>query len=292
LFNICTGNFENPPLSVSRQIMPKDFAGVPNGHHHECYEIFYVIQGHIDAFINNKTYHASDGCMIILNSLIPHAHIYPQNIEVERICISFEREFAAGMARFAKDTDILEAFHSDINVISCPISLRNFITDIVDKMLMEMKKGNQGAISIAAALLMHMLIIINRNFRNFELKQQVLNTPAYSRVTEMIEYIRSSYNNDISLDNISKKFNISRYYIIRIFKKHTGFTPIEYVNNIRVLKAIELLTGAERKTVSDIGELVGFNSITHFGRVFKKITGISPQKYRAAKKTSAFLQHN
>jgi YesN/AraC family two-component response regulator len=157
---------------------------------------------------------------------------------------------------------------------------------------MEMKKGNQGAISIAAALLMHMLIIINRNFRNFELKQQVLNTPAYSRVTEMIEYIRSSYNNDISLDNISKKFNISRYYIIRIFKKHTGFTPIEYVNNIRVLKAIELLTGAERKTVSDIGELVGFNSITHFGRVFKKITGISPQKYRAAKKTSAFLQHN
>ncbi len=279
-----------PLISVSRQAMPKGYNSTFKGHRHESYELFYVIHGRVNAFINNKTYLVSDGCMVILGSHIPHAHIYPHDMEVERICISFDREFTRKIAGCAVDIDILEAFHSTINVISCPVNLRKFIEDTADKLLTEIENENQGAISIAAALLMHLLVIVNRNFKDLELKQQVLNTLASSRVTETIEYIRSNYNNDISLDSISRKFNISRYYIIRIFKKHTGFTPIEYVNNVRVLKAIELLMGAERKTVSDIGELAGFNSITHFGRVFKKITGVSPQKYRAAKKTPAFLQ--
>ncbi|MDD3927985.1 MAG: AraC family transcriptional regulator [bacterium] len=280
MFNICTGKYENSPITVSRQVMPKGFVGVPNGHYHESYELFYVIHGYINAFIDNKTYHVSDGCMVILNSLIPHAHIYPQDIEVERICISFDREFTARMASFTEDINILEAFHSGINVISCPVSLRKFIEDTVDKMLTETNNGKQGSASVVASLLMHLLIVINRNFRNLELHQQVLNTPAYARTAGIIEYIRSNYTDDISLDSISEKFNISRYYIIKLFKRYTGFTPIEYVNNVRVLKAIELLTSKERKTVNDIGELVGFNSITHFGRVFKKVTGVSPQKYR------------
>jgi AraC-like DNA-binding protein len=72
---------------------------------------------------------------------------------------------------------------------------------------------------------------------------------------------------------------MSPYYFCRVFKKATGFTLIEYVNAVRVSQACRLLRETD-SSITVIAGQCGFDSDTHFGRVFKGIMHVSPSKYR------------
>ena len=85
--------------------------------------------------------------------------------------------------------------------------------------------------------------------------------------------------NPLSLDDIASQFYISSGYLCKTFKDITNFTIIEYINYTRVKEAKKLLKTTNTK-VADIAMNVGFGSITHFGRIFKQITGNAPLYYR------------
>ena len=68
-------------------------------------------------------------------------------------------------------------------------------------------------------------------------------------------------------------------YLSRIFKKNTGFSFNEYVNYQRIFSAQDLLKNTT-KQITGIAISVGFDSSTHFGRVFKQLTGFTPSAYR------------
>lgn len=84
---------------------------------------------------------------------------------------------------------------------------------------------------------------------------------------------------DLTLKKTAQKFNMSSCYLSRLFKEGTGFTFIEYLNNVRIREAQSLLVSTDYK-VMDICYKVGYNSISHFGRVFKEMTGYSPLQFR------------
>lgn len=93
------------------------------------------------------------------------------------------------------------------------------------------------------------------------------------------EYIDSNLSLDLSVKNISRGTNISKSVLYRIFSRYYGMTLSEYVNKRRVIKAEKLLCETEM-TVSEIAKTVGFNSVTYFRMVFKKLKGVSPLKFR------------
>jgi AraC-like DNA-binding protein len=94
------------------------------------------------------------------------------------------------------------------------------------------------------------------------------------------KYITDNYQNDsLSLTVLSDAFHISTYYLSRVFKEAFGIGIPEYVSNVRIEHAKELLT-KEKLSAREIGLMVGYNDYTSFSRVFKRIVGISPQKYR------------
>jgi YesN/AraC family two-component response regulator len=84
---------------------------------------------------------------------------------------------------------------------------------------------------------------------------------------------------ELSLQSLAEKFYVSPYYLSRFFKEVTGFTFVEYLNNVRVKEAKKLLESSSMK-VNLIFKKVGFGSVTHFGRVFKSVTGYAPLHYR------------
>lgn len=95
-------------------------------------------------------------------------------------------------------------------------------------------------------------------------------------------YIGSHYNRDISLDDISREVDISPYYFSKIFKEETGENFIEYVTNIRISKAKELLSGSEM-SIKEICAQVGYSDPNYFSRTFKKNVGVTPTEYKEGK---------
>ncbi len=98
-------------------------------------------------------------------------------------------------------------------------------------------------------------------------------------VYRVMEYIKSNYSRKISLDDIAAYVYLSRSYVSSIFREATGQTLTAYMNGVRVEKAKQLLKNPA-VPLSDISDLCGFEDQSYFTKVFKKLTGISPKKFR------------
>lgn len=92
-------------------------------------------------------------------------------------------------------------------------------------------------------------------------------------------YIQDHLDGDTSLTAIAEHFHFSREYLLRVFKKESGITILQYINDIKINKAKELLKNPELP-IKEIAQLLGFNSTGYFIRFFKSKMGISPKVYR------------
>jgi YesN/AraC family two-component response regulator len=98
-------------------------------------------------------------------------------------------------------------------------------------------------------------------------------------ITKAKAFIEQNHSEDLSLGAVAKAVNTSTFYFCKMFKKATGINFTEYVSRVRIEKSKNLLLNPNLR-VSEIAYEVGFQSLTHFNRVFKKIVGQSPTEYR------------
>jgi AraC-like DNA-binding protein/ligand-binding sensor protein len=99
-------------------------------------------------------------------------------------------------------------------------------------------------------------------------------------ITRAKAYIHEHQSEDLSLGQVARAVNASSFYFCKLFKKSTGINFVDYLSRLRIEKAKNLLLNPNC-LISEIAFEVGFQSLTHFNRVFKKITGESPTAYRA-----------
>jgi AraC-like DNA-binding protein len=99
-------------------------------------------------------------------------------------------------------------------------------------------------------------------------------------ITRAKDYINEHQGDDLSLGEVATAVNTSTFYFCKVFKKTTGINFTDYVSRVRIEKSKNLLLNPNLR-VSEIAFEVGFQSLTHFNRVFKKILGQSPTEYRA-----------
>jgi AraC-like DNA-binding protein/ligand-binding sensor protein len=93
------------------------------------------------------------------------------------------------------------------------------------------------------------------------------------------EFIETHKSDPISLSEVARALNVSTFYFCKLFKKATGINFTEYLSRVRIEKAKNLLLNPNLR-VSEIAYEVGFQSLTHFNRVFLRIVGRSPTAYR------------
>lgn len=97
-------------------------------------------------------------------------------------------------------------------------------------------------------------------------------------VVKTLESIVGQYDKKLSIEGVSEELGISASYLSRRFKKVTGSTFLEILNEYRVIQSVKLLASGQYR-VGEIAEKTGFSDYKHFYSVFKKCTGISPSEY-------------
>jgi AraC-like DNA-binding protein/ligand-binding sensor protein len=105
-------------------------------------------------------------------------------------------------------------------------------------------------------------------------------------VAKAKHFIAQNQDNALCLATVAKAVNTSTFYFCKLFKRATGLTFTEYLARVRIEKAKSLLLDPNRR-VSEVAYEIGFQSLTHFNRTFRKLVGQSPTAYRLGSKRSA-----
>ncbi|MCD1261769.1 response regulator [Paenibacillus athensensis] len=100
-------------------------------------------------------------------------------------------------------------------------------------------------------------------------------------IRELLRFLQEHYAEEISLKLAADRLKLNESYLSYLFKKETQIGFSEYINQLRVDKAAELLLHTDLPGYA-IAERVGYENVNYFGRIFKKIKGLSPQQFRAA----------
>lgn len=98
-------------------------------------------------------------------------------------------------------------------------------------------------------------------------------------INQVLDYLNKNFHRNISLKDISDYVCYSESYLSHLFSKEIGITVTEYLNTLRVEKAKYLLSTSNLK-IYEVSSKVGFQSVEHFSRIFKKYAGTSPKQFR------------
>jgi AraC-like DNA-binding protein len=130
----------------------------------------------------------------------------------------------------------------------------------------------ESVVKLLTIFAQHLAVLSNQIF----MQQENSEPPAITRARE---YIREHQAEKLSLKQVAKAVNTSTFFFCKLFKKVTGINYTDYLSRVRIEKSKNLLLNPNLR-VSEIAFEVGFQSLTHFNRVFKRILGQSPTQYR------------
>ena len=105
-----------------------------------------------------------------------------------------------------------------------------------------------------------------------------------SPMEKIITYIHENFTRTITVDELADLAAVSPSHLAHTFKKQTGYAPVEYVLKMRMERAMMLLTHSS-KTISEISEEVGYDSVNAFIKIFKRKTSYPPSIWRKLQKS-------
>lgn len=254
-------------------------------HYHDQYEIYYLLNGERNYFINQRSYHIKKGDLVLINKNILHktSTIDKKHPAHERILLQFDEKLFSDLKNEMNNLDLFAIFAKKENVLSLNPEQQLWIEDQLFKLTAEKrKKDSDDNLFYLKLMIAEILIFIKRTA--LKSADQNLKYPdeKHKNISQVAAFISENYAKKLSLNFLAEKFNYSPAYLSRAFKEVTGFNFVEYKNNIRIKEASKLLQQSNL-SVTEIAGQVGFNNITHFGRIFKEFTDLSPLEYRKVK---------
>ncbi len=248
-------------------------------HIHDAYELLLCNKGSGNFFIKNYNYKIKDHSLFIINKYNIHLPMINNDIKIfDRFVIQYKAELFNNFFNFNKDNfNVDSVFSKDIHYIKLNKQEHNFLKSLSEKILYENTKKKSSYKLLTNIYLLEQLIYIDRLLLNKDIKNS--NNNKNSRLKKIIDFINKNYYNDLTLDIIADEFFISKYYLCKYFKNNTGFTVINFINKKRIIEAQKLLK-TTNKNITEIAFEVGFNSLNHFERIFKKTNGITASQYK------------
>lgn len=237
-------------------------------HTHYFTELFYVRKGGGNFIVEDKIFPIAKDDLVIINPNVAHTEISLDTTPLEYIIIGVESLiFSFG------DND-------DYIYFSCKNSQKNLLFYFIS-MLKEMEQKEKKYELVCQNLLK--VLIINL-MRHTDYAFEIAPTQKASRECGRIKrYIDSNFSDDITLDSLAKMAHLNKYYLIHVFTKYYGFSPISYLNEKRIQSSKELLLSTNH-TIAEVAQLSGFSSQSYFAQSFRKACGMTAGKYRKCMK--------
>jgi AraC family transcriptional regulator, arabinose operon regulatory protein len=228
------------------------------------YQILYVAHGSADFFIKNKMVHIPAESFVLYYPGEKQQYYYYLKDHPDIYWIHF-----SGL----QTIELLSKYelypHHIFHVNSGEECKRIF-----DKIIRELQLKRRNFFSLSNVYFEELILLLSRQITEGAFESYKSN----ELIEQAIEYFHKEYRNELSIQEYAHRCNISCCWFIRSFKKHTGTTPGQYLSDIRINKAKELLKNGTFN-ISETAEFVGYDNPLYFSRIFKKNVGMSPSEY-------------
>ena len=246
-------------LEFSQVIRDYEYSMVAR-HFHDTYELYYLLEGQRYYFIDRQTYLVKAGDVVMIKPNQIHKTSMAGESYHNRILLQIQGQVMEPFLKASGMGGMDAVYAEDAMILSIPE---------------EERKDVEG-------LLLQIWKEIQERQRQYEVENQKVQTWKHQKVHEVADYLLNHPETDESLEELARRFYISKSYLSRIFRQVTSFTVNEYKNINRIKKSQQLLLHSSY-SVTEISELLGFENLTYYERVFKKYTGMTPLKYRKIK---------
>lgn len=243
-------------------------------HWHVEYEMIIVKKGQLKLILDGKSFYVNEGESAFISGGVVHGGI-PE--ECEYYCIVFD--LAALFKDVALCSKSVAIFLTNADCFTGVYGAERKQSAIMREILYSMQNRDNGYDLNVIGLLWKLLGAFVSEPVISEGEQ--INKSQRQKLKDVLSYIRKNIDKNITLEELAQVSGMSPRYFCRVFKSMTGRTPIEYVNYYRIETASQMLitTG---ESVTDIALNCGFNDMSYFSKMFKKLKGINPSKFRQA----------
>lgn len=235
------------------------------GEKHNFWELTYVDKGTLYNNIDGKTYVTKQGELIFYKENQYHIQWTDENHPASFVTITFSMDFY--------DSNIL----SD-RIFALDDDMKNIIKNIIHE-------KNDGLYYNDDVIICYLKILIIRLIRNDKLESTIHSLKGVvkdkienSLVANITEYIEANIDRKLTIPDIAKQVHLSQSYLSTIFKQNMDITIVDYINKLKLEKSKHLLR-TSKYSITEISEMLGYNSIHYFSRQFKLHFGVSPSAY-------------
>ncbi len=281
------------PCSMYRADSSAEMTGIPfitKPHWHSSIEILHFEKGSFQLMVNMENYEISEECYALIDHGMIHAISSEENY----------RESALLFSPIVLSTRNIDTAEQKLisPLMSGSLALPRLITKDMDifplfdqsyRQIFQIfmnandRRADQFNISKATDQLrvkaLMMLLISDLSDAKLLAFAPSTPDPKAEALKKVLTYIGTHYHEKIYLKDLAKLMNLNEQYFSRFFKKALGKTPFEYINEVRIRKAVESLEHTN-DSILEVALSSGFGNMGHFIEIFKRSTGMRPLEFR------------
>ncbi len=256
----------------------------PEYHYHEFNKLLLLLSGSGSYVVEGNRYDLHAGDAVLIGSGCVHRPEFEPGVDYERIILYVSPDFLK--AQSVADCDLSECFSGLHSPLLRPREQRRkAIFRLAQAMETELAGGGLGREILCNALLLRLLVELLRGLRQDPQQKPELTQPRNDRIAQLLSYINQHITEDLSIDGLAQQVFLSRYHMMRLFRRETGVTIHEYLIQRRLLLARDHIRSGMSAT--DACFRSGFRSYSSFTRAYARQFGTTPTGRRD---TAALLE--
>ncbi len=290
---------------VNTQEMRDRKGPIATRHRHPVYHFIYITKGRGQFVINDQASDAQEGMLYIISPNEWHrfsGSLTEPMTDLESTFLLVNREHQALTMNFFEMMELTYPIELPLSFRKGPILVPDrFKPLLIQSFQRVMELDPLFAYSSSSrANHLNQLKILDLIYRVMDVVIQtcltdsnieIPHTTADLNMAGLKQYIHQNLDRPLSLVELAASIYVTPNYLCRFFKKHTGTSPLQYIQQLKIEEAIKRLLYTDY-SVQMISEQLGYSSASYFARVFSTHTGVSPTAYRKAKTKGNRLQHN
>ncbi len=251
-------------------------------HHHDFYEIYYLISGDVTYAIEGRMYHVMPGDILFLNPMELHqVSIKKEADAYERYVLWLDPAMLTRLSTMSTNLGrcLDKERDSYCNQLRVPPEYKPEIKKLMDDIYKESDSTGFGIDVMETSLISRLLVLLNR-LADMDTSAKKEQESGSKLITDIIDYINVHYGEQLSLEEIAEQLFVSKYHLSHEFRKQMGTGVYRYIQKKRVQIARQMLANGDKPY--DVYTQCGFRDYAGFYRAFTTEYGIGPREFASS----------